>query len=72
MHIGTRMLRIELPGKRKRRRPKRKFMDDVREDKAIFEVTEEDADDRTNMEMENPLWRPLMGEAERRRRRGSR
>ena len=40
MHIGTRMLRIELSGKRKRRRPKRKFMDAVREDKAMVEVTE--------------------------------
>ena len=47
MHIGTRMLRIELPGKRKRGRPKRKFMDAVRDDKAVVEVTVEDADDRT-------------------------
>ena len=39
------MLRMELPGKRKRRRPR--FMDAVREDMAVIEVTEEDAEDRT-------------------------
>ena len=33
---------MELPGKRKRR-----FMDVVKEDMAVVEVTEEDADERT-------------------------
>ena len=32
-------LRMELPGKRKRGRPKRRFMDAVREDMAVAEVT---------------------------------
>ena len=36
------MLRMELPGKRKRGRPKRRFMDVVKEDMAEVEVTEED------------------------------
>ena len=40
------MLRMELPGKRKLGRPKRRFMDVVKEDMAVVEVTEEDADDR--------------------------
>ena len=31
---------VELPGKRKRRRPKWRFMDAVREDMAVVEVTE--------------------------------
>ena len=31
------MLRMELPGKRKRGRPKRKFMDVVKEDMAAME-----------------------------------
>ena len=46
-------MEMELPGKRKRGRPKR-FMDAVRE----LEVMENDA-----MEVEemNPLWRPLTG-----------
>ena len=70
MHIfGTRMLRIELPGKRKRRRPKRKFMDAVRVAKAMVEGTEEDAEHRTEMEMENPLWRPLMGKPKKKKTR---
>ena len=42
------MLRIELPGKRKRGRPKRRLMDVVKEDMADVEVTEEDAEDRSN------------------------
>ena len=46
-HIGRRMLRMELPGKRKRGTPKRRFMDAVREDMAVVEVTEKDAEDRT-------------------------
>ena len=41
------MLRMELPGKRKRGKPERRFMDAVREDMAVVEETEEDADDRT-------------------------
>ena len=32
-YIGRRMLRMELPGKRKRGRPKRRFMDVVKEDR---------------------------------------
>ena len=42
------MLRMELPGKRKRGRPKRRFMDVVKEDMAEVEVMEEDAVDRNN------------------------
>ena len=38
------MLRMELPGKRKRGIPKRRFMDAVREDMAVVEVSEEDAE----------------------------
>ena len=47
MGIGRRMLRIELPGKMKRGRCKRRYMDVVREDMAVAEATEEDAEDRT-------------------------
>ena len=43
-YIGRRMLKMELPGKRKRGRPKRRFMDVVKEDMAEVEVKEEDAD----------------------------
>ena len=44
-YIGRRM---ELPGKRKRGRPKRRFMDVVKEDMPEVEVTEEDTVDRNN------------------------
>ena len=47
-YIGRRMLRKELPGKRTRRRPKRRFMDVVKEDMADVEVTQEDTEDRNN------------------------
>ena len=47
-YIGRRMLRMELPGKRKRGRPKRRFMDVVKEAMAEVEVTEEDTVDRRN------------------------
>ena len=54
---------MELPGKKKRGRPKRRFMDVVKEDMAEVEVTEEDTEDRNNWR-----WKTLMGKAERRRR----
>ena len=47
-YIGRRMLRMELPGKRKWGRPKRRFMDVVKEDMAEVQVTEEDTEDRSN------------------------
>ena len=37
---------MELPGRRKRGRPKRRFMDVVKEDMLVVDVTEEDAEDR--------------------------
>ena len=40
--IGIRVLNVELPGRRQRGRPKRTFMDVMRE----VMQTEEDADDR--------------------------
>ena len=51
--IGRRMRRMELPGKRQRGRPKRRFMDVLKEDKAEVEVTEEDTEDRNN-------WRSIL------------
>ena len=55
------MLRIQLSGKRKRGRPKRRSTDVVKKDMAEVEVTEDDTEHRDNcMEMEIPLWRSLM------------
>ena len=47
-YIGRKMLRMELPGKRKRGRPTRRFMDVVKEDMAEVDLTEEDTVDRNN------------------------
>ena len=41
------LLGIELLGKKKRGRPKRRFTDAVRKYMTVAEVTEEDAEDRT-------------------------
>ena len=45
-YIGRKMLKMELPNKCKRERPKRKFMDTVREDMQVVGMTEEDTEDR--------------------------
>ena len=45
---------MELPGKRKWGRPKRRFMDVVKEDMAEVEVTEEDTEDRNNWRWKIP------------------
>ena len=52
------MLRIELLGKRKRGRPKKRFMDVVKEDMAEVEVTEEDTVDRNNWRWKNRCGEP--------------
>ena len=50
-YIGRWMLRMELPGKRKRGRPKRRFMYVVKEDMAEVAVTEEYTVDRNSWRM---------------------
>lgn len=45
-YVGKRMLEMEQPGRRKRGRPKRRFMDAVKEDMQAVGVTDEDAEDR--------------------------
>ena len=45
-YTGRRMLRMDLPGKRKRAMPKMGFMDAERKDMAMAKVTEEDAEVR--------------------------
>ena len=57
-YIGRWMLRMELPGKRKRGRSKRRFMDVVKEDMAEVEVTEEDTVDRNNWRRKTAVATP--------------
>ncbi|KAJ8353688.1 hypothetical protein SKAU_G00212550 [Synaphobranchus kaupii] len=45
-YIGRRMLDMELPGKKRRGRPKRRFMDTVKEDMQAVGVTEDEAQDK--------------------------
>ena len=44
--IGRRMMRLELSGSRPRGRPKRRFMNVVKEDMKLVGVREEDVEDR--------------------------
>ncbi|KAI5609084.1 hypothetical protein C0J50_6086, partial [Silurus asotus] len=52
-YIGRRMLRLELPGSRKRGRPRRRFIDVVKEDMQVVGVTEAYVEDRG-------LWRQMI------------
>ena len=44
--IGRRMLEMELPGRRRRGRPKRRYMDAVKEDMQVVGVRVEDTENR--------------------------
>ena len=45
-YIGRRMLELELPGRRRRGRPKRRFMDAVKEDMQVVGVRVEGTENR--------------------------
>ena len=66
-NIDKRMLCLELPGKRRRGRPKTRFMDVVREDMRVVGVSD-GYGEQEKLETADPLWRPLMGAVERKRR----
>ena len=57
-YIGGGMLKMEVPVRRQRGRPKRRFMDVLREDIQIVGVKEEEAKDR-EMEEDVSLWQLL-------------
>ena len=52
-YIGKRMLGMRIPGRRKRGRPKRRYMDAVGENMRVVGVTEDDTGDRA-------VWRRLI------------
>ncbi|KAK3543382.1 hypothetical protein QTP70_018404, partial [Hemibagrus guttatus] len=54
-YIGRRMLDMELPGRRKRGRPKRRYMDGINEDMKLVGASVEDAEDRDK-------WREMIGD----------
>ena len=69
-YVGRRTLEMEVPGRRKRGRPRKRWLDVLREDMESVGVMEEDVvNRRRRVEEEDALWRPRIGKAERKRRR---
>ena len=52
-YVGRKMMEIELPGKRRRGRPKNRFLDVVKEDMKEVGVKEMDIEDRK-------MWRMMI------------
>ena len=52
-YVGRKMLEMDLPGWRRRGRPKRRFMDAVKEDMQMMGAVEEEVQDRAR-------WRPVI------------
>ena len=54
-YVGNRVMVMEVPGKRRRGRPKRRWLDNIRNDLSERELSREDAQDRVKIK-----WRSLM------------
>ena len=56
--IGRRMLEMELPGRRRRGRPKRRYMDAVKEDMQVVGVRVEGTENRLKWKTTNRCGNP--------------
>ena len=52
-YVGIKIMEMESPGKRKRGRPKRRFLDEVKEDMGKIGARETDVENRT-------VWRKMI------------
>ncbi|KAK3549087.1 hypothetical protein QTP70_031342 [Hemibagrus guttatus] len=59
-YIGRRMLNMELPGRRQRGRPKRRYMDGINEDMKLVGARVEDAEDRDRWSLRRPVRVPML------------
>ena len=60
-YIGRRMMKIEIPGKKTRGKPRKRWNDNIKEDMKKAGVSVEEAEDRVRWENGNALLR-LLGE----------
>ena len=67
-YVGKRMMEMAVPGRRKRGRPRRRWMNLVREDMEMVGAREGDKVDRVKWRILSRCGDPEQGEAERRRR----
>ena len=58
-YVGRKMIEMELPGKRRRGRPKRRFLDVVKEDMKEVGAKEMDIERQKDVENDGTLWPPL-------------